>query len=41
MGAESPAQDRLREQCFAPEGDQALRIQIAGMYGPEAQAGDS
>ena len=36
----APAQYRLRKQRLAPERDQALRIKISRMNGPEAQAGD-
>lgn len=34
-----PAQYCLRKQCFAPQGDQTLWIEIAGMYGPNSQNG--
>ena len=37
----APAQYRLREQRLAPQRHQALRVEIARMEGPEAQAGDS
>jgi hypothetical protein len=31
-----PAQNRLREQCLTPQGNQALRIKVARMDCPKA-----
>ena len=37
----APAQHRLRKQCLAPQRNQALRIEISRMDGPESQTRDS
>ena len=34
----SAEENRLGEQGLTPQGDEALRIQIAGMKGPQAHA---